>query len=59
MMNFDEWWSKYCEIFALNKEYLSFLDVDKLRAAMKLAFYNRLPDNQSLDSDGKKPPQVS
>ena len=43
-MTFDEWWEKYSKISSLNREYLSFLDADRLKDEMRLAFYHRLPD---------------
>jgi len=43
-MTFDEWWKEYCKISSLNKEYLSFLDVDILKEEFKLAFEHKLTD---------------
>ena len=42
--DFNEWWKNYCKMSSLNKEYLSFLDVDILKDEMKLAFYHKFPD---------------
>ena len=46
-MNFNEWWSKYCEGSSLNEKFLSFLDADIFREEMKLAYYHRLPGDAS------------
>ena len=43
MDDFDRWWEKYRRVSGLNKIHLSFLDVDVLKAELRLAFYRDLP----------------
>ena len=44
MDDFDRWWEKYRRVSGLNKIHLSFLDVDVLKAELRLAFYRKLPE---------------
>jgi len=44
---FDEWWTAYTKISSLNKQHLSFLDVNIIRKEMKLAFMRILPENKT------------